>query len=487
MIKKLFLIILVLFICRNVNAQMGGGMPIATNILIYDDGVLQEGSGRTLSFYTKLTATKDTSTGYYIIHTTAIDETEGDILYVNITGDTMTGPLVVGGTQERIFGTNSYIDFDDNSAGTVTFGALATTNLETLFLDLASSPNEATLDSSSGVALLSFASLNLLTKGTATIDTSETVGIGSSMVVADFSNARTISSHSNSSQTNGQNIGLVGEAAADGTYAGYGLMGIGKTSGARIGAGVFGRGYVSNNGDTGNAEGGHFVATVVHNHNNIGVYSQAINANADHNFSFYGVNGVIYNADAVGIGVLVPLAKLDVVGTTRLGDSSTNYAQFATDGDLTFVGTAGLQFAEIYYMDTGFNTALAAQDTYYQILGFAVDGQSNVATPDHTNDHITVGATGIYSVQFNVSARSAAANEYQFMIQKNNGATDLINIMIHRTTSVAGRLDGGASTGFVSLTAGDTVELWVQRLDGGAVSKTITIEHAVLNLMQIGG
>jgi len=31
---------------------------------------------------------------------------------------------------------------------------------------------------------------------------------------------------------------------------------------------------------------------------------------------------------------------LDIVGTTKLGDGTTNYAEFAADGELNLVGTA---------------------------------------------------------------------------------------------------------------------------------------------------
>jgi hypothetical protein len=44
--------------------------------------------------------------------------------------------------------------------------------------------------------------------------------------------------------------------------------------------------------------------------------------------------------DRVGIGLAAPLAKLDVVGISRFGDSTTNYATFAADGELNLVGTA---------------------------------------------------------------------------------------------------------------------------------------------------
>ncbi len=42
----------------------------------------------------------------------------------------------------------------------------------------------------------------------------------------------------------------------------------------------------------------------------------------------------------VGIGTTSPDTKLQVVGDTKLGDDNTNYATFATDGELTLVGTA---------------------------------------------------------------------------------------------------------------------------------------------------
>lgn len=171
----------------------------------------------------------------------------------------------------------------------------------------------------------------------------------------------------------------------------------------------------------------------------------------------------------------------------RDGDTQKG-GPFTFEGDVYFDGAGtGLQFAEIYYMGAGFDTVLAAQDTYYQMLGFDSNGQANGAIPDHTNDHITIAKTGIYTVSISISSRSAAATEYQFMVKVNNGTADRMNVMSHRVTSVAGRVGTGACTGLCALTAADTVELWVQRLDGGAVAKTLTAEHIVVNIVQIGG
>lgn len=171
-----------------------------------------------------------------------------------------------------------------------------------------------------------------------------------------------------------------------------------------------------------------------------------------------------------------------------IGDFSTNYVEFGSTGDINFVGGSGLQFGEIYYHGSGVDTVLALQDTWYQVLSFATNGLSNGSvTPDHTNDHITVGKAGKYRILFGLSARSAAANTYQFMIKTNNGTADKTNIMIHIVTSVAGQIEARSNSGFADLGANDTVELWVQRTDGGAVSKTITLEHVNMHVTQKGG
>ena len=120
------------------------------------------------------------------------------------------------------------------------------------------------------------------------------------------------------------------------------------------------------------------------------------------------------------------------------------------------------------------------------MLGFDTDGESNAdVTPDHTNDHITVGKAGRYQIQFSVSCRAGQADHYQFMVKYNNGTSDCTNIMIHRDVATAARVATGACTGIFDLPASATVELWVQNVDNGG--RDIDIEHVVLNVVQIGG
>jgi len=170
----------------------------------------------------------------------------------------------------------------------------------------------------------------------------------------------------------------------------------------------------------------------------------------------------------------------------KIGYSDTNYVEVSAAGDINYVAGSGLQFGEIYYMGAGFDTTCTTEDVYVQVLGFATNGESNGGvTPDHTNDHITVTYAGRYMISVNVSARSALADGYQFMVKCNNGTVDCENIMIHRDVATAARVVTGSCTGICDLPAGATVELWVRNID--TAGRDITIEHVNLNVVQVGG
>ena len=174
-----------------------------------------------------------------------------------------------------------------------------------------------------------------------------------------------------------------------------------------------------------------------------------------------------------------------------IGDESGGkYLEIGLLGELTFVGAgSGLAYAQIYEEDGTGTLALAAQDTAYQVTAYSANGVSNNCTPDHTNDHITIVKTGIYLAAFSISfsQSTAVSIEYDFHLKKNNGATDFANLSAHRNSGGSSSVGNCGSTGLISLTAGDTIELWVERLDGGAVSRTITFRALSLMLTQVGG
>jgi hypothetical protein len=57
---------------------------------------------------------------------------------------------------------------------------------------------------------------------------------------------------------------------------------------------------------------------------------------------------------------------------------------------------------------------------------------------------------------------------------------------MHRNAGTVNSVGNVATTSIIDLAANDTVELWVERVDGGAPSRTITIRQLSLSIMQIG-
>ena len=211
------------------------------------------------------------------------------------------------------------------------------------------------------------------------------------------------------------------------------------------------------------------------------------------------VDGTVAYVNEIIAGVKVPVQYamvngvwnkrdyLPITGGTIEGDLEVD-GDLEVTGDLIFTGAgSGLPFAEIYGHNTATSLVLTTLDQGYQVLAFAVNGQSNLATPDYTNAHITIANTGVYRVHYDIGLHSATSVDVSFSVKKNNGATDHENSDIHFDLA-AGGSDVTAGTGcLIALTAGDTVELWAHRNNGGAVAKTIVIEHSSLNVNMVGG
>ena len=145
-----------------------------------------------------------------------------------------------------------------------------------------------------------------------------------------------------------------------------------------------------------------------------------------------------------------------------------------------------LNYAEIYAIDTLLDIAIPEQDTWYKITAFNTNGEFNDSIPDHANDHITVSETGKYIVSLAISSHSHQSNNYKYMVTTNNGTHDCENLTVTRTLPVAGAVGSATAKGICPFTVNDTVEVWALRTDGGAVLKTLTVDHINLNLILIG-
>ncbi len=130
-------------------------------------------------------------------------------------------------------------------------------------------------------------------------------------------------------------------------------------------------------------------------------------------------------------------------------------------------------------------TTINTVNVWEQVAVFGTNNPDNGGTvADHTNDHITVGATAIYHASFGASVLlpSGTNKVFEFEMKTNNGVISHPNIHTDRKISTSGDVGSLPGIGIVSLTAGDTVELWVRNKTDNA---NITFETVTLSIIQV--
>jgi len=183
-------------------------------------------------------------------------------------------------------------------------------------------------------------------------------------------------------------------------------------------------------------------------------------------------------------------AIIDVGTAIRIGNSVTNYTEINSTGDTTFVGGAGLQEASVYVDDNSTETTITGSGVAnkVQFTNFDTNGCSNgSATPDHTNDHITIGKAGCYMVLVKITADSIAGapSQFSFDIFINNGATAKANLHAHRDfAGGAGEVGSITIVGLATFAANDTVELWVHNETN---TQNIVLSDVELSVIQVAG
>lgn len=194
------------------------------------------------------------------------------------------------------------------------------------------------------------------------------------------------------------------------------------------------------------------------------------------------------NIDASGqlvLGATSANATLDVVGTTRLGDSTTNYVAVSATGDLVFVGGSGLVFGCMHLHDTTTNVDISAvgQGTPVKITGLSTGLAHNVTI---NSDAFNVDHIGVYKVDWQISGDSQGNNKtYDFHIYLNNVEQD--EGSAHREFGALGSL--GSISGTAMLDVTDTshdIDLRVTEPGGGA-GTDFDIDDLGFNILQIGG
>jgi hypothetical protein len=202
------------------------------------------------------------------------------------------------------------------------------------------------------------------------------------------------------------------------------------------------------------------------------------------NWAIHTGSGLVVLGDRVRIGASTAAVAAN---DFSVGDT-TDYIFFDHSlGELRFVGDTGILFGEIYVKGNSATTTVNSTGGKVQVTVFNTNGESNGATPDHTNDHITIDTAGRYEVTVSISVKnsSGAAHTINFGLFKNNGATQYNNVHTSRTLGTGSDVGSMGMHGICDFAATDTVEVWVNT--DSASDRDITIEDITLTVEQVGG
>ena len=288
----------------------------------------------------------------------------------------------------------------------------------------------------------------------------------------------------------GHRSGEPNESGDDNTFIGY-LTGYNNTSGDKNTYLGYTAGLV-NNGD-GNVFLGSSAGQYETGSDKLFIDNQVRTNEADGRLKslIYGVfdaavanQKLIFNAD-VGIGTTTPDTRLQIVGTVKLGDDNTNYASFAADGELNFVGTAGLPYGSCS-MYHGNWTQVAVQNTWYNVVDAnMIDGLLNSVTHDG-NGKLTVTKAGIYKVDVSLDLEASAANKHiEIGFEVSGSGSAQTEGIVCAETKFANEEHQMSTTALLDLAANATIELCVRTVDTG--TPTLEVDCVNLNCVHIGG
>ena len=141
------------------------------------------------------------------------------------------------------------------------------------------------------------------------------------------------------------------------------------------------------------------------------------------------------------------------------------------------------KWGEIYCQGNVTGLGCATQNSWYQFTHFDTVGQSSGTSPSATEDHISITDAGTYLITVSGSAAGSTGEDFELMVKKNNGASDLANLAATIETIDTTSSIGFSMSGLASLSVSDTVELWVRCTSGA--SNTIIISDCNLSVIRL--
>lgn len=197
------------------------------------------------------------------------------------------------------------------------------------------------------------------------------------------------------------------------------------------------------------------------------------------------ITGAVTMSSTLGLQAGTTINEFSIDGTMAGNSDDASPTEKAV---VTYVAAETLHaYGEISVQDNSTPTAVSSSG-WTQVTIFDTNGHSSNATPDHTNDHITIdsGFAGKYLVTISAAVANSAgvAHVIELGLHKNDGATEFTNVNAHRNLSAGSDVGSISLSGIIDVSASDTVELWATSDSG--TSRNVTISDVTLSLVQIG-
>ena len=186
-----------------------------------------------------------------------------------------------------------------------------------------------------------------------------------------------------------------------------------------------------------------------------------------------------------GAGVVDGM-MLDSNGLT-IGDLSGNDTVIGLTGDVTFTGTAGLQFSGVYSAAAmAWIQTSAAHNTWYDIVDSNMtSGPLNGITHDG-NGKLTVAAAGMYLINYTVCWENDAVNDHVMIgIEIDDGGTAEVAGRGHSENKFANQEEHLSGTAILDLAASSYIEISIMTM--GATTPDFLIHAVNITMVQVGG
>lgn len=220
---------------------------------------------------------------------------------------------------------------------------------------------------------------------------------------------------------------------------------------------------------------------------NVVTIPSGILGSADAGKNIYVLQGGTGNTSIAGNGTI--LNKPFDLGFALRGQYTIACATKATglndywlSGGLTPTFGLSTAYGNLYVRGNATATTINTINVWEQITVFTTASASKDVTVDPTEDHILINNTGDYQINLSVSFSGGANDTYEVLVKKNNGATDVDPLIITSKMGGSGDVVKSAANGIATLTAADTLEVWVRNTDTTANATFIDASLSVERL-----